>query len=300
MADPARLALTIAIPTYRREQILVDTIAHLLALPVAAAEILVLDQTEHHEIATRDALRRLADDGRIRWIRLPQPSIPRAMNTGLLEASHLVVLFVDDDIRPDAELVSAHMAAHARHPDGLVAGRVIQPWQEGIDFAAEGPFHFASTHPALIGEFIGCNFSICKDVALRLGGFDENFVRVAYRFEAEFARRYTTDGRQIWFDPGACLHHLKELDGGTRSFGEHLTTWRPDHSVGAYYYALRTGGLREFLVRPCRAVATRYHLRRPWRIPATLLAEIGGMLWALGLFMRGPRYLERTTEEDSI
>lgn len=300
MADAARLALTIAIPTYRREQVLLDTISYLLELPAAAAEILVLDQTEHHEIATRDALCRLADEDRIRWIQLPQPSIPRAMNTALLEASHPIVLFVDDDIRPDAELVSAHVAAHARHPDGLVAGRVIQPWQEGIDFAAEGPFHFAAVEPAFIGEFIGCNFSIRRDVALRLGGFDENFVHVAYRFEAEFAHRYRAKGPEIYFEPTACVHHLKVTAGGTRTYGEHLSTWRPDHAVGAYYYGLRTGNTRMFASRPWGAVATRYHLRNPWRIPGTLLAELSGMLWALGLFLRGPKCLNQVTEQTSI
>lgn len=296
----APLPLSIAIPTYRRGAVLISTIEYLLALQPRAAEILLLDQTEAHSPDTESHLHALAESGLIRWVRLPVPSITAAMNAALRHAVQDVILFVDDDVRPEPELLRAHVAAQQSHFDGLVAGRVIQPWQEGLDFSANGSFHFASTRPAVIGEFIGCNFSIRKDVALRLGGFDENFVRVAYRFEAEFARRYITDGRQIWFDPRACLHHLKEHDGGTRSFGEHLTTWRPDHSVGAYYYALRTGGLREFLVRPCRAVATRYHLRHPWWIPVTLLAEISGMLWALGLFMRGPRRLERTTKADSV
>jgi hypothetical protein len=77
--------------------------------------------------------------------------------------------------------------------------------------------------------------------------------------------------------------------GGTRTFGDHLVTWRPDHSVGAYYWALRTRHPREFFLRPARSVATRFHLRQPWRIPATLAAELGGMLWAVRLHVRGPR-----------
>jgi GT2 family glycosyltransferase len=287
----APLPLSIVIPTYRRGTVLIATIEYLLALEPRAAEMLLLDQTETHSPDTESRLHTLAASGLIRWLRLSKPSITAAMNEGLRLAVQDIILFVDDDVRPEPELLSAHVAAQEAHCDGLVAGRVIQPWQEGIDFSADGPFHFASTHPALIGEFMGGNFSIRKGVALRLGGFDENFVRVAYRFEADFARRYTSDGRQIRFEPRACLHHLKELEGGTRTFGEHLTTWRPDHAVGAYYYALRTGSLREFLVRPCRAVATRYHLRHPWRIPGTLLAELSGMLWALGLFMRGPKRL---------
>jgi hypothetical protein len=128
-----------------------------------------------------------------------------------------------------------------------------------------------------------------------LHGFDENFVRVAYRFEAEFAHRFVATGRRIWFEPAACLHHLK-AGGGTRTWGEHLTTWRPDHAVGAYYYSLRTGAWREFAGRPLRAASTRYHLAHPWRVPGTLFAEFSGMAWALALFLRGPRTISPATQ----
>lgn len=288
------LPLSIAIPTYRREQVLLDTIGFLVDLPQRAAEILVLDQTEQHQPGTQAALTQLADEGSIRWIRLAQPSIPCAMNRALLEATQSIVLFLDDDIRPEHALLSAHLSAHTAHADGLVAGRVIQPWQEGVEFSTDAPFHFAATKPVWVTDFIGCNFSVRREVALRLGGFDENFVRVAYRFEAEFAHRYRASGLRILFEPRACVHHLKVSAGGTRTYGEHLTTWRPDHAVGAYYHCLRTHSLGEFIRRPIRAVATRYHLRHPWRIPGTLLAELGGMIWAAGLYLRGPKYMERS------
>jgi GT2 family glycosyltransferase len=285
------LALTIAIPTYRREAVLIDTIQALLTLHPAPLEVLVLDQTERHEAETASYLLELASRGAINWIRLGKPSITAAMNEGLRRATGDVVLFLDDDIRPEPELLGAHLAAHRDHPSGLVAGRVIQPWEEDSKFVEGRTFHFASTRTAVIDEFMGGNFSIRKNVALELGGFDENFVRVAYRFEAEFAHRYRASGRQIRFEPRACLHHLKAPAGGTRTFGEHLTTWRPDHAVGAYYFGLRTGRWREFVTRPVRAIATRYHLRHPWRMLATLVAELAGMLWAVVLFVKGPKRL---------
>ena len=290
-AMPGALSITVAIPTYRREQVLLDTLDYLLALDSPPTEILVLDQTEQHEPATEQRLDEMNDSGLIRWLRLATPSIPQAMNRGLLEAQHEIVLFVDDDIRPEPEFVAAHHAAHAQHDDVLVAGRVIQPWQEGRDFSADEYFNFAGLKSFWIEEFIGCNFSVQRESALALGGFDENFVRVAYRFEAEFAYRWRASGRNIYFEPSACLHHLKDSGGGTRTYGEHLTTWRPDHAVGAYYYSLRTGKPGEFLQRPVRVVTTRHHLRRPWWIPLTLIAELRGMLWALMLFVRGPRYV---------
>lgn len=291
--------ISVVIPTYRREQVLLDTLNYLFPLLPQASEVLVIDQTEVHDHETDAALHAWAAAGRIRWIRLGKPSITHAMNRGLLAARHDIVLFLDDDIRPEATLLEAHVSAQSRHPGGLVAGRVIQPWQEDCNFDESGEFHFAATRPALIREFMGGNFSVRRRLALSLGGFDENFVRVAYRFEAEFAQRYCAGGRQIAFEPRACLHHLKANAGGTRSYGEHLTTWRPDHAVGAYYFSLRSRSMGEFLARPFRAVATRYHLRHPWRIPATLAAEVTGMFWAFALFSRGPRRVRAADANDS-
>ena len=290
------LPVTVVIPTYRRESVLLDTLAELLALESAAAEILVIDQTEQHEAGTEARLGQMHAQGQIRWLRSATPSIPQAMNRGLLEAHQAIVLFLDDDIRIEPDLIAAHVRAHDRHADVLVAGRVIQPWEEGVDLPADGPFRFAGLRPAWIEEFMGGNFSLCRATALALGGFDENFVRVAYRFEAEFAFRLRQAGFRILFEPEACLHHLK-AGGGTRTFGNYLTTAKPDHAVGAYYHALRTGsGLgrwRLFASRPLRAITTRHHLRRPWWIPATLIAEVWGMLWAIRLAVSGPRYAGR-------
>ena len=287
------LPISVAIPTYRREQVLLDTLDDLLGLQPGAAEYLVIDQTEIHEPATGTRLKMLADSGRIRWLRLDTPSIPQAMNRGLLEAKQDIVLFVDDDIHPEPELLTAHLNAHQAYSNVLVAGCVIQPWQEGEDCSAAKSFNFASQNSAWIKEFMGGNFSVRSDSALALGGFDENFVRVAYCYEAEFAHRWLKAGWRIRYEPEATIHHLKAESGGTRTFGEHLTTCKPDHAVGAYYYSLRIGAGGDFLWRPLRAVITRHHLRHPWQIPLTLLAELGGMFWALRLFLNGPRYIKQ-------
>lgn len=287
ISSPQRI--TVAIPTYRRENVLVDTLTAILALEDRPAEVLVLDQSERHDVRTDLALEQMADAGQIRWLRLAVPCIPQAMNIGLVQAANPLVLFLDDDIRPEPGLVAAHCAAHRSASDLLVAGKVLQPWDEGVDYSADTHFHFASGQPRWVREFMGGNFSIDRKRALQIGGFDENFVRVAYRFEAEFAHRLLGSGCKIFYEPAACVHHLKVAAGGTRSYGEHLTTWRPDHAVGAYYYGLRTGAFRKLLGRPLRSIATRHHLRHPWHIPGTLFAEFSALLWALGLFARGPR-----------
>jgi GT2 family glycosyltransferase len=287
--------LTIVVPTYGRDEVLLETLRSLFALNPPASEIIVVDQTKKHGSQVSCALDAWQTSGWIRWLRLKNPSIPGAMNRGLLEASHQFVLFLDDDIIPHSTLVEAHASALEKTGAALVAGRVIQPWQAGHDVSDEGGFHFASLRPAWISDFMGGNFSGRRDAMLRLGGFDERFVRVAYNFEAEFAHRLRRAGCRIYYEPAASIHHLQVSGGGTRTFGDHLRSHRPYHAVGAYYFILRTWSgwlsLGRFLGRPLRAIATRHHLRQPWWIPATLVAELSGMAWAIVLAAQGPRYV---------
>jgi GT2 family glycosyltransferase len=294
--------LSIVIPTYGRDKVLLETLFRLFALNPRASEIIVVDQTKKHSREVSDTLHTWQASGRVRWLRLEDPSIPGAMNRGLLEASHPIVLFLDDDIIPDPGLVEAHVGALETTGAAIAAGRIIQPWQVGQDFSDDSGFHFATVRPAWIQDFMAGNFSIRRDIMLEFGGFDERFVRVAYNFEAEFAHRLRRAGYRIYYEPRALIHHLRAGAGGTRTFGDHLRTHLPNHAVGAYYFMLRTWSgwqsLGRFLARPIKAITTRHHLRQPWWIPPTLVAELSGMAWALVLAARGPRYLSRS--KDSI
>lgn len=289
-----RMNCTIAIPTFGRGQVLVDTLRRVLASG-GAAELLVVDQNQSHDHEVESALRQMHEGGLIQWLRLPTPSVTAAMNVALVQASQEIVIFLDDDVIPEPGLVDAHLVAYKTPEIALVAGRVIQPWQEGQDFSKDRHFHFASLWPAFGTDFIGCNFSARKEFALAVGGFDENFVRVAYNYEAEFSHRLRAAGFQTFYTPAACVHHLKAGAGGTRTYGNHLRTLQPDHSVGAYYFIIRTWhgwrSLKALLRRPMRAVATRHHLRKPWWIPLTLIGEIRGVCWAAALAWKGPKLL---------
>jgi GT2 family glycosyltransferase len=272
-----------------------ETIGHLIGLQPAPAEILIIDQSREHEAETNDRLSALQNEGRIRWIRLPAPSIPHAMNAGLSAAAHDIVLFLDDDIVPDQDLVAAHARAQ-REGCAIVAGQVLQPGEGPLPHGEQSPrFRFCSSERRFVSELMGGNFSIQRRLALELGGFDENFVEVAYRFEAEFSERALGAGNRILFEPAASIRHLKAAEGGTRSYGNYLKSIRPGHSVGEYYYLLRSRNtskrLMKMLKRPLRAVATKHHLRQPWWIPVTLIAEALGFGWAVLLYFRGPRLI---------
>ncbi len=289
--------LTIAIPTYGRGPILLETVRSLLALPDRADEILVLDQTASLDEGTAHQLREWNEKGEIRWLKLPQPSIPKAMNEGLREATGEVVLFLDDDIAPDRDLVRAHRAAHAEAGCVAVAGMVLQPGEEPLPGKSlaprgEGLYHdlrfcFRSTERAEVANGMAGNLSVKRLAALESGGFDERFVGVAYRFETEFCRRLSRRSGIVRYEPSAIIRHLKAPSGGTRAWGHHQRSSRPEHSVGDYYFAFVEGrrgeAARYALARLRRELSSRFYLTRPWYLPVRMLGEIRGIVLAARL-----------------
>ena len=271
---------------------MLDTIRQFREFVPATVELIIVDQTLDVPKPIADEMTMLDANGSIRWLRLPKPSIPAAMNCGLLAASGEIVLFLDDDIELDGSLVPAHVAA--QKDAALVAGQVLQPGEFPLRLRPGEKFHFCSDTKRWISEFMGGNFSVSRTKALALGGFDENFLGAAFRFEAEFAHRYLRENGKILFCPEASIRHLRLSAGGTRAHGHHLRTAKSAHSVGAYYYLMQVRPphwFRKVFWRPIRSVRTRHHMRHPWWIPLTLLAEIRGFMRATWLLARGPKLI---------
>ena len=295
------MTITIAIPTYNRGAILVETIERLLTLTPRADAILIADQTKQHPPEIDARLLAWHERGEIRWMRLDEPSIPKAMNDALEAATTDLVLFFDDDLIPDANIVGVHGSAHRERDVWAVAGQVLQPGEEpeepparpgpSLDARDDMEFVFRSTRGAYITNVMAGNLSVKRDRALAIGGFDENFVGAAYRFETDFAMRIAQAGGKIWFEPRASIRHLQLATGGLRSYGDHRSAPVPAHSAGDYYFALQhmPHFWRYALRRVAQNVATRYLATHPWLIPAKLIGETRGLLLARELHRKGRR-----------
>jgi GT2 family glycosyltransferase len=284
--------ITIAIPTYNRQQIAVETVLRLLPF---GAPIIVVDQTP----APYEPLASLP----IRLLRLPEPSIPHAMNVAVDAAATDVVLFLDDDVLPSTSLLDAHAAAHRERDVWAVVGQILQPG-ERPQHVEQPPddleFRFHADEGRTVTNVMAGNLSVKRRRFVELGGFDENFVGAAYRFETDFALRVAAAGGKIWFEPQASIDHLKLSTGGLRSYGDHRTSASPFHSAGDYYFALHhRPPLWRYALRRLRAnVLTRFHATHPWTIPAKLTGELRGLLLARRLHGSGRRLGMFTSGED--
>lgn len=289
---PNAVPLTIAIPTYERGVVLCDTIEHLLALTPPAAEIVIVDQTRAHPPEVLARLEAWGKAKTIRLIRLDAPSIPRAMNVALREASHERVLFLDDDIIPSPQLVAAHMAAFVDSNVWAVVGQVLQPGETPAHFEEaelrrgfirDLEFRFTHDIACDVQNVMAGNLCVDRSHALAVGGFDERYTAVAYRFETDFALRLVAAGGRIRYEPTASIHHLKVPGGGVRMWGDHRTSASPAHSMGDYYFARRhVPAFWRYVARRLRHnIATRFHLRHPWTIPGKVVGELRGLVRAL-------------------
>lgn len=296
--------VSIAIPTYNRGPILVETLPKLFALDPAPAEIIVVDQTRELPADIERQLNAWNDEGRIRWIRLPQPSIPGAMNHALRIAAAPVVLFLDDDSEPAIpNLIEEHARPYADRRVAAVVGQVLQPGEVptdirregGVDRIADLNFPFFSIHASDVTNVIACNLSVHRRSAIEVGGFDENFTGTGYRLETDFSWRLADAGHVIRFEPRAAVRHLKASLGGVRSYGNHLRSSAPTHSTGDYYLALmHLRGCRAFgyVARRWRkTILTRFDLTHPWWIPVKVVRELRALRQAIRSKRHGRRLM---------
>ncbi len=290
-------SISIVIPTYNRGKVLIDTLQYLLRLSTAPDQIIVVDQTVDPSSDVKKKLKEWHHSTVIDWIVLPQPSVVAAMNVGLQNCNSDYVLFLDDDIQPIEGLIENYLAMTANQEYGIIAGRVIQPWDNPDGDQTSEEFSFNSRENSNAPFFIGANVLVNRRIALELGGFDENFKGTAHDYEREFSDRVLSTNYQIGYCGSAAVFHLKEQTGGIRTYGHFLKTIKPHHAVGAYYYILRSKRVkhkaRKILSRLRQRVVTRTHLTQPWWIPLTLVGDFAGIVWALALYLSGPALLSQ-------
>lgn len=211
------MQISLIIPTFKREALLVETLRCALAQNCDDYEILVIDQTPAHQPDTERFLREHA--ARLRHIRLPEPSVTKARNTGLREARGEILVFVDDDTSFDADFLAAHLEAHRAGAD-VVQGRVVEhdskPVRRPTWLTRTLKFTGGDNYDedGVTNNITGCNFSINRRVVDTLGYFDERFRGISVREESDYARRAWKAGLRFVFSARAKVFHHRSPSGG--------------------------------------------------------------------------------------
>lgn len=274
--------VSVVLPTLDRPQAIYNLLRHLEHQSVAPHDIVVVDQSI--EVDERVAAY-AAGNPRVRLHRIPERGLPNARNVGVGLATGDVVLFLDDDSIPDADLVRFHAEAYADADVSGVGGRV----QGGYDAAAGeiGKFresdgkvvrNFGATTRCPVDHLPGGNMSFRRGVFERVGGFDRAYGGSAIGEETDFCLRARRAGFRFVFEPRAALEHLHLPTGGCRA--PQFEDWLYWHSHNSVLFVLRHAR---------RALLPLFFLKRTLRLGLFALEHGSVALIAVGLkgFARG-------------
>ncbi len=220
------LQCSVIVTTWKRPVLLRNTLRSLLRQSYPHFEIIVVCDGDDADV------RAISCDFKewnlIRWVfHSVNRGLPAARNTGAREAQGDVVLFLDDDVIAEIDLVATHMRHHqeASHWRRLavislasedrqtplstyVNERLHKHWKRNLDFYSQS---LSETGENSVGEEIeriicfGLNCSIRRDAFLHSGGFNEHFR--ASDEELELGLRLYLSGVEFIFEPRKLLTH---------------------------------------------------------------------------------------------
>jgi glycosyltransferase involved in cell wall biosynthesis/GT2 family glycosyltransferase len=222
-------SITVAICTHDRTELLRACLGSLLALAEGPYEILVVDNAP-----SDDGTRALVAETGVRYDSEPCPGLDFARNRALRSARGEVVAFVDDDVLVDTHWLDALRSVWSRHPDaGMVTGQIlpveletdaqiaferrggfrggnVEVRHQGLDRAGDPVYPY---NPGMFGA--GANMSIRREVAFRLGEFDEALdtgAPLPGGGDIDMMHRILRAGLPLVYDPRAVVFHRHRRD----------------------------------------------------------------------------------------
>ena len=240
----APTATTVAVCTRDRPEDLQNCLEALHRLPDDRQELLVIDNCPS-DSATRDVIKQYS---RVRYVREDQPGLNNARNRALQEARHEIVVFLDDDIRPDPGWVRALVQNFDDPLVMCVTGLTMpleleteaQEWFEHHSPFGRGfnriVFERTNLSPAAAGRVgAGANMALRRRVLDLVGPFDRALdagTPTCSGGDTEMFSRILAAGYRIVYDPQALSWH------------RHRRTWeelrKVIHGYGVGVYAAMT------------------------------------------------------------
>lgn len=191
--------VSVVVPTYNRVGRLRQVIAALERQRFPAEDYEIIVVSDGSTDGTDEFLKGLRSERKVRWFSQSNKGPAAARNRGVREAVGEFIVFVDDDVVAEPQLLSEHIRAHRETPDDVVVlGPLISPddftmhpwvrWEQEMlmkQYRAllEGQWRASAR------QFYTGNASLKRSHVLAVGGFDEKFrraedVELAYRLAA--------------------------------------------------------------------------------------------------------------------
>ncbi len=221
---------SIVIPTYNRREVVLNTLRHVgeLRLSWPVEVIVVVDGSTD---GSAEALSALPLSVPLRVISQPNAGAAAARNAGARAAQGEIVLFLDDDMIVEADLLLEHEKVYAAGADAVIGDIPIHPdspptlVSAGVErWTRRRRERLSRTdHKLQIGDLLTGQLSVRHSVFDALGGFDASF-NADGSFGAEdsdFGFRLIRSGADVRYSPDAVAHQLYVVTPA-----QHLRQWR--------------------------------------------------------------------------
>jgi len=158
----------------------------------------------------------------IRYVYEPEQGLSCARNAGLDVAEGELIVFTDDDVKPNPDWLAAYWEAYREHPEGYYFGGPIESEYEGEPpdedlLRAAMPSVAGLNHgsePHAEGFFVGANWACPMDHIKQVGTFDSNLglnangEGVSVGEEGDMMVRLQSQGIEGWYIPQASIRHF--------------------------------------------------------------------------------------------
>jgi hypothetical protein len=223
-------------------------------------------------------------------------SVAAKRNLGVRLAQYDLLLFIDSDCIPDAELLARHLAVIGQAPARVaaIAGHTKAPTTD------EGPlrlrllrqnyedlnraFDWPQSHER-VGWATTSNLLVRRAAFIEVGGFDEAGLTVVGGEDVDFGLRLTKSGYQVGCAPDAVVRHDPRSQDTVRATFRRLFTY----GRCAAWLCVRHPERRTVMMNPVSAVAiaTVVAMAAPPRLRQT--AAGGAAMLAGALFLKHAR-----------
>lgn len=208
---------SVVVPTYNRLGRLQHVITALeqQAYPAEAYEVIVV--SDGSTDGTDAYLETYRGTMRLRWLPQVNKGPAAARNAGVQKAAGEYIVFVDDDVVPEPQLLEEHARSHHEAGrDVVVLGPLLTP--EGFEMSPwvrwEQEMLMKQYKAMLRGDwqasarqFYTGNASLRRSHIMAAGGFDENFRRAE---DVELAYRLANNGLEFVFNIRAAGMHFAD------------------------------------------------------------------------------------------
>jgi glycosyltransferase involved in cell wall biosynthesis len=208
---------SVVVPTYNRLERLRHVITALeqQAYPSDAYEVIVI--SDGSTDGTDAYLEALRSTMRLRWFPQANRGPAAARNAGIQKAGGEFIVFIDDDVVPEPQLLGEHARSHHEAAkDAVVLGPLLTPegfemapwvrWEQEMLMKGYGAL-LRGDWPASARQFYTGNASLRRTHILAAGGFDEGLRRAE---DVELAYRLANKGLDFVFNIQAAGMHFAE------------------------------------------------------------------------------------------